>query len=56
MQRDVDDAIEYGEDAVVSFESLFELNVLVPERVSQEVQANTLCSAIEESVVIVLVL
>lgn len=38
MQRNVDDAIENGEDAILCFKSLLELQVLVPERMREEVE------------------
>lgn len=50
MQGDVNDAVEYGKDAIVSFETLFELDVLVPERMSQKIQTNAFCSAIEKTI------
>ena len=43
----VDDAVENGEDAVLRFHALFKLDVLVPERVSKEVEADALCTALK---------
>lgn len=46
----MDDPFENGEDVVVRFQTLFKLNVLIPERMGQEVQSNTICSTFKQSI------
>lgn len=48
MQRDLDDAAEDGKDTTGLFLTFFKLDVLVPERMSQEVQSDTFSSALEK--------
>lgn len=50
MHRDVDDAAENGEDAIVGFGALFEFEIFVPERMSQEVQADAVSSSFKKPV------
>lgn len=48
MHRDVYDAEQYGEDPVESVLPLLILDVLVPERVGEEVETHTLCTPIKQ--------
>jgi hypothetical protein len=48
VHGDLDHAGENGEDAVQCFQSFLEFNVFVPERVSQEVKADTVCAPFEQ--------
>ena len=45
----MNDPAQDGEYSVMRIEALFELDVLVPERVSEEVKADAVRSALEES-------
>lgn len=49
----MDDAPQNREDVVLGFISLLVFDVLVPERVCQEVESDTICSTVEESVMLV---
>jgi hypothetical protein len=48
MHRDVDDAVKNGEDLIVRFLPSLVLQILVPERVGEEVQADVGSSTLKE--------
>ena len=53
MHGNMDDASKDGEHLVVCFESLFEFQVFVPERMSKEVKSNTTRAPLEKPVPVV---
>ena len=48
MHWNENDTIQNSEDPIVLFHALLELEVLVPERMSQEVEADAGCASLEE--------
>jgi hypothetical protein len=49
MKRNCDDASEYREDLIMRLKTLFEFEVLVPEWVCEEVEADAFRGSLEES-------
>ena len=50
MHRDMDETPIYGEHLIVCFNTFFEFQIFVPERMSQEVKTNAACATLEEPV------
>lgn len=48
VHRDVDNAIQDGDNFVFTFEAFFELNVLIPEGMGEEIEANAVGTTFEE--------
>lgn len=49
MHGNTGDASEQSKDAVLSFHSVFEIEVLVPEWMRQKIEANALRASLEKS-------
>lgn len=48
--------IQYSEYFILSFQTLLELQVLIPERMSKEVETNTNCTPLKQSMSLALAL
>lgn len=45
----MNDSVENSEDTILCFHTLFEFEVLVPERVREEVEADAVCTTLKQS-------
>lgn len=50
MHRYMNDAIQYLKNSILSTESIFILDIFVPENVTKEVQAYMICSSLEKTI------
>lgn len=48
VHRNVNNTVEYSENLVLGLQSLLELQILVPERVGEKIEANTSCASLIE--------